>query len=131
MTYSLDNAALREAMSLPADERYDYFVQHAIAHNEIWSLAQGDDWAMLRADEQECLPVWPHPDMAAAWARDDWASFKPTVISLDVWLERWLPGMSDDGSGVAVMPDEHGDSVVVEADDLQQSMIAILRAKKK
>ena len=131
MSYSLDERALREALQLPADERYDYFVRQAVTHNEIWSLADGDEWVVLRADDQECLPVWPHPDMAATWAREDWAKCKPAVISLDVWLERWLPGMSDDDTCVAVMPDDEGESVVVDANELQQSMVAELRKAKK
>lgn len=126
MTYSLDTTQLRKAMSLPADERYDYFVKQAVTHNEIWSLARGDDWVALRADDEECLPVWPHPDMATAWAGDDWAGYSPTVIHLDVWLERWLPGMTDDDTSVAIMPGDDDESVVVAPAELQQSLVSAM-----
>ena len=50
------------------------------------------------------IPVWPHERYAEAFVRGDWAKAQATMIDLEAWMTRWLPGMARDGLFVAVFP---------------------------
>lgn len=122
MSYDMDAAQLQQALNLPAEQRFDYFIEQVLAHGEIWSLADGEEWMVLTAEGEEYLPVWPHPDMAAAWAGSAHQGSVPKAIALDVWLQRWAPGMQDDGILLAICPGEDPDGVVVDADELKAAL---------
>src|SRR5947208_1756900 len=107
MAWKIHPEELRRVPLLPVRERYEYFVKHVADWEEIWSLKNVDGWVMLGSDkEQEHVPVWPHPEYARMVAVGSWADCAPEVISLDNWLERWIPGMIRDQRLVAVFPDE-------------------------
>lgn len=59
-------------------------------------MIAGDD------DGRESVPVWSHPDYAAACAIGEWAGNTPEVILLDEWIDAWLPGIEGDGRSIAV-----------------------------
>ena len=116
-------------MNLPANERYQHFVKKVTQWGEIWSLADADGWVSLRADDEECFPVWPHPEYAAAWATGDWAGCKPKAIGLEVWLERWIKGLESDGSMVAVFPNEDEEGIVVAPAEIGESLLEELESE--
>ena len=99
-------------------------MEEVIADVKIWSFADGEGWMVLNADGEEFLPVWPHPDMAAAWAGDAHQGSVPKAIALPLWLERWAPGMQADGIMLAVCPGDDPDGVVISADELKQCLDA-------
>ncbi len=125
MTDKLTNSELRRVASLSGDERYDYFVEKIVEWGEVWSLYSDDGWVGVTSqDGEECLPVWPHRDFAAEWVSGEWADCTPTAISLEVWVERWIPGMEKDGTLLAVFPNGEGEGVVVTPDELLASIEA-------
>lgn len=124
MTYSITSEEQEAAFSLSAEERYDYFVEKAAEHEALWSLSEGDEWLILKTDGEECLPVWPHPQMAQDWAGDCHDGCKAKAIPLNVWLERWVAGLEGDGILLAVFPGNDPDGVVVSANELAESILA-------
>jgi hypothetical protein len=119
MSYPLSDADRSVVSMLSADGRYEYFVEKAVAGGEIWSLQCDDGWVvMLSQEEEECLPVWPHRDFAAQWADGEWADCKPAMVPLDVWLERWTPGMEQDGTLLVVFPDSDEEGTIVTPREL-------------
>ena len=133
MTNPLDKEQYRQQLTLPAARRYDNFLTKVAVWEEVWSLRNDEGWVGLTCDGQECLPVWPHRDFANSWATDDWADCRAEAIPLDVWMERWLPGMEADGSLIAVFPvdDADGGTVVdpIELFDAINSELAALEAE--
>ncbi len=128
MAYPLDKAQFDTIVNLSASERYDHFVAKAAETEEIWSLKGEGGWVSLSSDGEDCFPVWPHPDFAAAWATGDWADCRPQVIRLDAWIDRWTPGLEGDGSLVAVFPRDEEEGVVATPGELLQSLLAELEA---
>ncbi|MDX1656744.1 MAG: DUF2750 domain-containing protein [Candidatus Competibacteraceae bacterium] len=122
MAYSISEKEIRNVARLSADERYDYFVTRVIDGGEVWSLRSEEGWVAVSSDDGECFPVWPHPDFAAQWATDDWSDCAPTPIPLEVWMHRWTPGLEQDGTLVAVFPNENEEGVVVSPGELQDSL---------
>src|SRR5690606_9165911 len=121
MSYELSAEQRADILALDADERFDYFVTMVRETGEMWSLADQDEWLVLRADDEEFLPLWPHPDLATDWAGEQ-ETAKPKAIPLAVWLERWAPGMEADGLMVAVCPGDDPNGVVVTAADLRTAL---------
>lgn len=123
MAYKLTKEQFDNVMRLSADARYDYFVKKVADWGEIWSLADADGWVSLSADGEECFPVWPHPDYAASYAIEDWSNCKPKMITLDVWMDRWIAGLERDNTMVAIFPNEDEEGVVVSPAEIRDSLL--------
>lgn len=97
-------------------DRVDLTLQHAKEQGELWILKDDDGCVMLTADDEDGVPIWPTELLAKQWATDEWSHCVPTVISLDVWKQRWLPGLENDDLVVVVcpLPGEKGESLTVQ-----------------
>lgn len=126
MSYELTDSEFNTVSMLSAEGRYDYFVEKAVAGGEVWSLQSDAGWVAMRSEDgEECLPVWPHRDFAAQWTTEDWSDCTPTAIPLGVWMERWLPGMAQDGTSLAIFPNDEGEGNIVTPMELLASMEAL------
>ncbi len=127
MTYKLNDKQFESIQKLADHERYDYFLKKVADWEEIWSLHSPEGWVELSSsDGEECLPVWPHPDFAKAWAVDDWSDCQPKAITLEVWLERWTPGLERDNTMLAVFPVDEEEGLVVTPSELQEAILGEL-----
>ncbi|NCB60206.1 MAG: DUF2750 domain-containing protein, partial [Gammaproteobacteria bacterium] len=68
------------------------------------------------------LPVWPHPDYAKLWAVGDLERYQPQAITLKIWLERWIDGLTQDGIDVAVFPVQGEENMVETPSALAESL---------
>ena len=78
-------------------------------------------------DGEECLPIWPHPEFAKAWAVDDWSDCEPKAINLEVWLERWTAGLERDNTVLAVFPVNEEEGIVITPAELEEAILAELQ----
>ena len=125
MPKEISDAEFRGVTALTGPERYSHFVRQVADFQEIWSLRTADGWVSMGDDAgARSIPVWPHRRYAEVFATGDWSDAEPTSIEMEVWMERWLPGMAGDGVGVAVFPvvaqKVHG--VVVPPEQLQRDL---------
>ena len=67
------------ALQLNADYRFDHFISKLVEHEELFVLTDEHGVMMLTTEEEDCIPVWPHPDYAKAWAEGEWAECKAAV----------------------------------------------------
>jgi hypothetical protein len=123
MTYPLNKKEYQSTLRLSPNDRYLHFIARVVEWQQVWGLSSAKGWVVLSSDGDECFPVWPHPDYAAAWATDDWSDCWPEAVDLDTWLERWTPGMEEDGTLVAVFPKDDEESIVVSPADLKTSLL--------
>ena len=82
-------------------ERHDRFVKRIVASREVWGLKSDDGWACTAStadgtEGRSVMPFWSDRAYAAQCAREDWSEYEPTAIPLELFLERWLPGMAGD-----------------------------------
>jgi len=111
-------------LQLPAPDRYALFIRRVADWEEVWSLRSDDGWCLVSDDDGvEAFPVWPHQQFADACVNsmDKETSAK---ISLQDWLEKWLPGMMGDGRKVAVFPTPNGQGIVVSPSQLRDDLLA-------
>ena len=110
-----------------APTRYSHFVGQVADWESVWGLRAPDGWVSVSDDsEVPMFPVWPHEIYARLLATGAWANATPTPIEVHEWLASWLPGLTADGSKVAVFPTPQGKGVVVEparlAADIQDEL---------
>jgi hypothetical protein len=79
----------------------------------------------ILASGQTLIPIWPARQFAESCCKDEWQNYRPESISLDDWLEKWIPGIENDDFKIAVFPLPY-QGVVVEpgrfADDLDEAL---------
>lgn len=123
MSYELTETERNGAMNLNAEYRYDHFVMKVARSGELWALKDENGLLFLSADEGEhCLPVWPHAEYAKTWATGDFANYEPQSITLAIWLERWIDGLTQDNISVAVFPIQDQENLIVEATELADAL---------
>lgn len=108
-----------EISKLQPEERFDYALKVMVENSELWGLFGENGWLLLQAENDACVPIWPHESFAKAWEKDDFPDCKPKKIELDAWLSQWLPGMQKNGTLVLVFPlgeDEEG--IMLEATEV-------------
>jgi len=103
-----------------ANQRFEDFVAAVARQAELWVLSDGESFALLTVDEEECLPLWADPAAATAWSTEE--ALKAKAIPLQVWLDRWVPGLTGDQTVVAVHPDMEGEAVVLSAEELAEAI---------
>ena len=118
MSTALSSTQLDAINQMPAEQRYDYFIKQLLELKQVWGLSSDTGWLVLPDGEEEQLPVWPHAELAALWAAGDFPDCQPQAISLEDWLNKWLPGMEKDDLLAAVCPGTDGDSIILSAAEL-------------
>lgn len=110
--------------AMPAEQRYDYFINQILELREVWGLASDDGWFVIPEDDEdgEQLPVWPHAELAQLWVEGELADCHPVAISFDDWMNTWLPGMDNDALLATVCPDRETDAIVVGAAELLEDI---------
>ena len=115
MGWVLRESEKQAVTSLDGPNRYDYFIKKAADENRVWSLWK-DGWVLAEDNNgQKVVPVWPHAKFAEMCATGDWLGHEARPIEMQVWLDRWLPGISRDGRLIAVFPTKNDKGVVVES----------------
>ena len=104
-----------------AELHYDQFIEQMTGKDELWVLSDGESFALLNSDGEDCLPLWDDAESARKWSNDP--ALAPRAVPLAAWFERWVPGLSEDNIMVAVNPGESGDAVVLSAEELADAML--------
>lgn len=101
------------------EPRFDYALAQMIEKQHLWGLYGENGWVMLKADDDACIPVWPHKEFAVAWVKDDFPNCEPKQIDFVEWVDVWLPGMKKNNTLVLVFPlgeDEEG--IMLDSDEM-------------
>lgn len=86
-------------MTVSAAHAAAFFVE-AVAAGAVWSVADANGHpAPANADGRRSMPFWSKESRAMSVVKrvDAYRSFDVVQISLDAWVERWLPGLQADG----------------------------------
>jgi Protein of unknown function (DUF2750) len=105
-------------LGLPAPDRYELFVKRVVDWGAAWSLRTDGGWSLFEDSAGvEMTPVWPHQRFAETCAETQ-KNERAAMITLDDWLDKWLPGLKADGRHVAVFPVPGGNGILVSPDRL-------------
>jgi hypothetical protein len=99
--------------------RFEYALTKMIETQNLWGLYGESGWVMLKADEDACIPIWPHKEFAEAWVQNEFPDCQPKQIDFVDWIDTWLPGMQKNNTLILVFPlgdDEEG--IMLEAQEM-------------
>lgn len=107
------NAVIR----LSGQKRYEYFIKKVADNEEVWGL-YNNGWAMTEDSKgNQLIPFWPKIEYANLCAIEDWEDYNPKSIDLDDFINKWIPGMRNDGIKISVFW-YNNDSVAVNPERL-------------
>ena len=96
---------LHSILHLSSPARYEFAVKTIAKTRLLWSLKGAGGWALAgSANREELMPIWPDESFAHVCRSGEWEGHSPESISLDVFLERWVPGLQRDARFIAVFP---------------------------
>jgi hypothetical protein len=105
---------------------HDRFVERVRETRTVWGLKSANGWAVCESNEYEdtdVYPFWSDEAEARVHCTDDWAHFAPVSLPLDLFIDTWLAGMSEDGVLVGTNWDEELSGLEVEPDDLARALL--------
>tara|TARA_R110001583_G_scaffold124337_2_gene275800 strand:- start:762 stop:1187 length:426 start_codon:yes stop_codon:yes gene_type:complete len=96
------SSRVRIMSQLTNDPQQNYlaFVEGIKATGEVWGVTTPEGWVVCDSEEFEdsdVIPFWSDEADAKAQCADEWADNVAKSISLDLFVERWLTGMAEDG----------------------------------
>jgi hypothetical protein len=69
----------------------------------VWGLFHEDGWALLcDSDKRVIVPFWPEQEFASLCCSEQWVAYKPKMIPLSDFKNKWLPGMQKENRLVNV-----------------------------
>ena len=102
------------------------FVRDVLASGVVWGLKSDHGWAVCDSEEYEdtdVYPFWSDEAQARIHCTDDWADYSPASLDLDLFIDTWLAGMSEDGVLVGTNWDAELSGLEVEPYDLAQELL--------
>ncbi|WP_185247214.1 DUF2750 domain-containing protein [Chryseobacterium bernardetii] len=104
------------------DERYNYFIRKVADFEELWGLSDNGCALLGDNDGNRVLPLWPEKEFAELCAVDQWQGYKPEVIELDNFIEKWIPGMLNDKTSINVFSTPNAKGTVILPNDLYSDL---------
>jgi Protein of unknown function (DUF2750) len=81
------------------EENIDRFYADAIDCGCVWGLEGPEGWALTASEKHSdstVMPFWSQPEFAQVHCCDDWPGYQVVPVSLEEFIEDWLPGMHSD-----------------------------------
>lgn len=104
------------------EANYDTFIAEIKQTGEVWGLCTDeDDWAVCASsayEDTDVMPFWSSKAAAHAQCVGEWEVFHAQAISLEDFLNDWLPGMHEDDVMVGPNWDENLEGLEVEPADV-------------
>jgi len=123
MEYALTADDIKKVTAMDAEQRYEYFVNAVADLEQIWILTDDEGFVLVTAEDERCIPVWPHAEIATLWIEGDWANCEARAIDIATWLDKWVPGLEGDELMVAVFPHADEPGMVVSPEDLAEVLV--------
>jgi hypothetical protein len=126
MSYKLSQEQFAATLKLNDDYRYSYFFNWVKKGLELFIIKDNDGPLMLEFQNESgtetILPIWPHEDFATKHAKEDetLSSYEVQSVSLAIFLEVWLPKLSDANINLAIFPLGNNECTVITASDFKE-----------
>jgi hypothetical protein len=126
MNHVLTEQQIQSVASMGEEALYRYFIEQSVEHKQVWGLRDEDGFVQLGTEDQVCLPVWPHAELAMQCAMDEWEGCEAVAIPVQVWASHWLTNMGKKGAWLTICPNEYDNCLVCEPLDVQRDTLCAM-----
>lgn len=123
MEYALTADDIKKVTKLDAEQRYDYFINAVVDLEQIWILMDDEGFVLVTAEGEQCIPVWPHAELADLWIEGELAGCQSKAVDISTWLDKWTSGLNGDELSVAVFPHAEEPGVVITPTELAETLL--------
>ncbi len=123
MEYALTADDIKKVTKLDAEQRYDYFINAVVDLEQIWILMDDEGFVLVTAEGEQCIPVWPHAELADLWIEGELAGCQSKAVDISTWLDKWTSGLNGDELSVAVFPHAEEPGVVISPTELAETLL--------
>lgn len=114
-------------LSSDSQANHERFVREVRASGLVWGLKSDQGWAVCESGEYpgtDVYPFWSDEADARTHCSDEWSAYSPASLDLDLFIDTWLAGMSEDGVLVGTNWDAELSGLEVDPDDLAGELMA-------
>ncbi len=107
------------------EHNYELFITEVLEKGQVWGLKNDEGWALcdsIEFEETDVFPFWSSEHDARAQCSGDWAIYEASALTLDEFLQDWLPGMHEDGAMVGPNWDSELNGLETEPRDLAERL---------
>lgn len=105
-----------------AFQRLEATIAEIKSQKKLFILKDEHGCVMLTTDEDDGVPVWPDAELALLWATDDWDHCEAMELTVDDFLTKWVPGMTQDNLMVIVCPVPAEEGEVLSPQEFAESL---------
>lgn len=122
MAQAIDKNQIESILKYDDEQRAKYFLKEVVENHQIWILKDEHGCVMLTTEDEDCIPVWPNEEFAAAWITQEWQHCQAEAIPLNKWFSRWSHGLADDELAIVVFPNQDDQGLVFYPDELEDAL---------
>ena len=101
----MDQRQTTTVFELPTLHRYEYFLIHSVKNKQVWVLRGISGFATFTDESGQIqYPVWPNKAFADAFCIGKWQTCQSEAISLDEFMDTWIPRMIEAGRSLSIFP---------------------------
>jgi hypothetical protein len=126
MSHVLTEQQIQTVASMSEEALYRYFIQQSVEHKQVWGLRDEEGFVQLGADDQVCLPVWPHAELAQQCAMGEWEGCEAVAIPVQLWASHWLTNMGKKGAWLTICPSDYDTCLVCEPFEVQRDTLCAM-----
>jgi hypothetical protein len=108
---------LKAIAELDANDRYKYSIKRIADYENLWVL--GDSEGLITYSDSQArliFPIWPFKEFALLCRKDDFSGSEPEEITLDSFMDDYLPEFMKKKYMLSVLPLTSDRGSVVEID---------------
>ena len=121
---TIDPTEIETVMSLPADDRFEFFIDQVIETGVIWGLVK-ESWAIFFDDEQgyQLLPFWSDEAFAEANKVGEWEDYNLISFELDEFSLESANSLKEGNVDISIFKSPNDIGKVMSAIELQTLLI--------
>jgi hypothetical protein len=119
MTYKINPQQYKAALGQDTSDRCSHFIDKITQYEELWGAKNSEGWLVpITPNNLEYFPVWPHPEYAQKSVDENFEDYQAQEISIQEFMEYWIPLLEEDNVKLAVFPDTQWEFWVMEPKDM-------------
>ena len=109
----------KAVLELSSSDRCSHFIGKVADWEQLWGVKNSEGWLVpITPEDMEYFPVWPHPEYAQKIVDENFEGYQAVEISIQEFIDRWIPTFAEDNVKVAVFPDMYWEFWVMEPKDM-------------